>query len=67
MDMEPRERRREHEDGPAGSGPLGEPTPLEDVRRLGEQFLARADEAISRALSGDSEAFLRASRQLGGQ
>ena len=34
---------------------------------LGEEFLAAGDEAIRRALSGDSEAFLRANRQKGGE
>ena len=43
-------------------------TPLENVRQAGEHFLAAGDEAISKAISrGDSEAFLIASRQAGGQ
>jgi hypothetical protein len=40
---------------------------LDDLRQTGEAFLAAGDEAIRRALSGDSEAFLRANRQQGGQ
>ena len=40
---------------------------LERLREAGEEFLAEGDEAIRRALSGDSEAFLRANRQKGGQ
>ena len=38
-----------------------------EVREAAERFLASADEAIDRALSGDSEAFLAAGRQAGGQ
>ena len=40
---------------------------LDVVREAGERFLTAGDEAIDRALSGDSEAFLRASRQEGGE
>ena len=65
--MNLRERQREREDDPPATGPAGDPNALDDVRRTGAQFLARADEAIARALSGDSESFLRAGRQQGGQ
>ena len=34
---------------------------------VGADFLAAADEAIARVLSGDAESFLRANRQQGGQ
>ncbi len=53
-----------------GGGPLqgdsggGE---LSRLRRQGEDFLAAGDEAIDRALSGNSEAFITANRQHGGQ
>jgi hypothetical protein len=40
---------------------------LEQIRQSANEFLAAGDEAIRRALSGDSEEFLRASRQRGGQ
>ncbi len=46
---------------PGGNGNLGE------LHRAGDDLLAAGDEAIRRALSGDSEAFLRANRQRGGQ
>ncbi len=36
---------------------------LERLRQTANEFLAAGDEAIRRALSGDSEAFLRANRQ----
>jgi hypothetical protein len=36
-------------------------------RETGDAFLAAADEAISRALSQNSEAFLAQNRQQGGQ
>ena len=39
----------------------------EALREEGAAFLDAADEAIDRALSGDSEAFLEQNRQLGGQ
>jgi hypothetical protein len=40
---------------------------LRDIRREADALLAAGDEAIRRALSSDSEAFLRANRQEGGQ
>jgi hypothetical protein len=40
---------------------------LSDARRTGEELLSAGDEAIARALSGNSEQFLRANRQEGGQ
>ena len=40
---------------------------LERIRETANEFLAAGDEAIRRALSGDSEGFLRANRQRGGQ
>ncbi len=49
---------------PPGGGSLES---LESMRRAGEDLLSAADKAIQRALSGDSEAFLRANRQEGGQ
>lgn len=39
----------------------------EELREEGEAFLAAADEAINRALSGNSEEFLAQNRQMGGQ
>ena len=65
--MKLRERSNEDEvprpggQGDPGAGNLGE------LRRAGEDLLAAGDEAIRRALSADSEAFLRANRQEGGQ
>lgn len=40
---------------------------LDAVRDEAERFLRAADRAIERALSGDSEEFLRSTRQQGGQ
>ncbi len=41
---------------------------LQQARTLGDRLLAAGDEAIQRALAGNnSEAFLRAGRQQGGQ
>jgi len=46
---------------PTGGNHLG------DLHRAGEDLLAAGDAAIRRALSKNSEAFLRANRQRGGQ
>ncbi len=66
--MEPRERNNEQqrqmrEQGADDAG-TGE---LDALRSAGDSFLRAGDEAIRRALSGDSEAFLRANRQRGGE
>jgi hypothetical protein len=37
------------------------------AREQADRLLAAGDDAIRRALSGNSESFLRSSRQLGGQ
>jgi hypothetical protein len=47
--------------GSADGGALG------SYREAGERFLHAGDRAISQALSGDSESFLRSCRQEGGQ
>jgi len=60
-----RERRRDDDPAPAGS-PTG-PGELDSARREGIDLLAAGDAAIQHTLSGDSEAWLRANRQEGGQ
>jgi len=40
---------------------------LQQARLAGQSFLAAGADAIQRALSGDSEKFLAATRQQGGQ
>jgi len=62
-----RERERQDDRPPSGGG--GEPeSGLEQARERAERFLAAGDDAIDRALaSSDSEAFLRANRQQGGE
>jgi hypothetical protein len=40
---------------------------LDELRRRGEMLLARASEAIDKAKSGESEKFLKAVVQHGGQ
>jgi len=50
--------------------PAGGPADGGDVERLhgdADRLLDAAEQAIARALSGDSEAFLQANRQRGGQ
>lgn len=51
----------------APAPPEAEQGELDRMRSVGEDLLAAGDAAIARALSGDSEAFLRANRQQGGQ
>lgn len=65
--MDSRERTREgrRRAPDAAPEPLGRSTA--GLRQAGADLLAAADEAINRALSGDSEAFLSANRQEGGQ
>jgi hypothetical protein len=53
------ELRREPAANPDGQGP--------DLGVAGAEFLAAADEAIARVLSGDAESFLRANKQQGGE
>ncbi len=50
---------------PSQGGPGGES--LMRLRQEGDAFAAAGDDAISRALSGDSEAFLKASPQETGE
>jgi hypothetical protein len=45
-------------------GPAGQ---LPELREAGQRFLNAGNDAINRALSHDSEAFLSASRQRGGE
>jgi hypothetical protein len=53
---------------PAGGDGSTDPGNLTQLRAEGNSLLAAGDEAIRRALSGNnSEDFLRASRQQGGQ
>ena len=66
--MNQRERQRDPDTDAGGSdAPPGGNGTLGELRRAGEDLLALGDEAIRRALSGDSEGFLRANRQEGGQ
>lgn len=50
---------------PPSGGPSGHN--LDRVRQAGVSLLQAADQVIDRALAGDSLAFLRATRQDGGQ
>lgn len=57
-----RERDQPPADAAAGSGGN-----LAQLRSAGEAFLAAGNDAINRALSSDSEKFLAANTQQGGQ
>jgi hypothetical protein len=62
-------RQKERQDNTPPSGGSGNAAGgLDRLREQANRFLAAGDEAIDRALaSSDSEAFLRANRQQGGE
>jgi hypothetical protein len=62
-----RERQRDDRQFAAGGGGPQAGGDAEALEAAAEHFLRQADRAIERALSGDSEAFLRANRQHGGE
>ncbi len=60
-----RNEREEESRNPSGSeGGSGQ---LSELRQAAEELLAAGAEAINRTLSNDSEAYLAATRQQGGQ
>lgn len=63
------ERKRDHRDhqAPAHAGGPGPSVDRAALREEGSRLLDVGNDIIERTLSGDSEAFLRASRQEGGQ
>jgi hypothetical protein len=64
--MRQKERQDNKPPNTGGSGDSG--GGLDHLREQANRFLAASDEAINRALgNGDSEAFLRANRQQGGE
>ena len=67
--MNQRERQNHDHQPPAPSGPGANPggANLSAIRQSAAGMLAAADDAISRVLSGDSQAFNAAARQEGGQ
>ena len=67
--MDTTERRPDVRDWmPAPGGDQGaSDDSLNAVREAGERFLRAGDRAIDRALSGDSESFLRSIRQESGE
>ncbi len=58
---------RHRDDGSASQGTPAEGDNLESLRHDTTRFLNAGDEAITRALSRNSPAFLAANRQRGGQ
>ena len=63
-----RERQRHDDPIPVPDPPhAGGPNPRETQADRGAALLAAADEAINRALSGDSLSFIARSRQMGGE
>jgi hypothetical protein len=63
--MKERERQPQRQQ-PAPTGSSGADD-LDAAREQGARLLAAGDDAIERALSADSRAFLRANRQQGGE
>ena len=67
--MNQRERPNHDQQQPAPAGSTGDPSGanLNAIRQTAAGLLAAADDAITRVLSGDSQAFNAAARQEGGQ
>ena len=61
------QERRPNTQGMAATPPAITPEQPSGAGATGDAFLAAADAAIARALSGRPEAFLAQNRQLGGQ
>lgn len=67
--MEPQQRPQDGRQRNAGPGP-GSPgggSTLPDLTQQASALAAASQDIINAALSGDSQAFLRATRQAGGQ
>lgn len=60
-------QRREEEPRDPGHASATEEKQAPNPAAAGAEFLAAADEAIARVMSGDAESFLKANRQQGGQ
>ena len=61
------ERHNETSEAARQGPPAGGPSNLDQLRQAGESFLQAADQAIDRALAGDSLEFLNSTHQDGGQ
>jgi hypothetical protein len=60
-------RQRNHDDPQAAQAALGGSGDLDQLRASADRLLAVGADAIDRALSNDSPAYLEANRQEGGQ
>lgn len=68
MRFQIRNREPEPEQNPTPVNPAGNPgANLSQLRLAGEEMLAAGADAINLTLSSDSEAFLAATKQQGGQ
>jgi hypothetical protein len=67
--MEPRERQHSDSEQSGGGGPSGTPTGanLDPIRQRASQLLAAGSAIIQSSLSGNSQAYLAANRQQGGE
>ena len=65
--MRLRDRDRDQRDARPAEAPASGPGDLAGARERAQRLLEAADDAIRRALSEDSERFLRQTRQQGGQ
>lgn len=63
-----RTRNRSHDDGaPPGAAGSASTAGTDQRRQAADRLVAEADAAIERALAGDSQRFLDANQQSGGQ
>lgn len=66
--MQTRQRTNENAQAqPGGSAPDAGAGELDQLTAQGAAFAAAGHQAIDKALSGDSQAFMQANRQQGGQ
>jgi hypothetical protein len=67
MEVSMSERERIHQPTQRGEGPGPEDDRLADLRAAADRLLGNAEQALERAISADSVAFLNANRQTVGQ
>jgi hypothetical protein len=61
------DKQRQREGKPSSGSDEDKGSNMDKIKQAGDDLLAAGDEAIKRALSGNSEAFLKSTRQSGGE